>query len=850
MKKLSFIPPYLNKSKRFFPWILFLSAIGINLYLRLFPAYLPQLETQAKFNTGSQLLNNITQRVDKLYPDYNPLIKSRLIDEAYKQETKDKKSLNQKVRKEYLKLKDDFQDEKRRTYLLGLDSYQWMRYTENILKNGHPGDKLVQGDSHDSYMLAPKGVKVVYARFFFYLSAFLYQITALIFKHISLEVFLFYLPFFYSLVLLTLIYFLVRRFFSDFTAFLSLLFIGLNSIFFGRSCAGWFDYDSFTLIFPLIILWLLIIAVKKDNGFKKITFYSLSASMFFGLYTYTWASYWWFFIVSLAFLGYGALNNYSIANKVNRKVLNYLISGGVFITGCIVFSFLITRINIIADIIPVVKSNLGLGQSQSLSIWPSTYYTVAELQKINSLGLIKNLYGPLIFFFSITSMLFVYIKERRTEKNDFVILMVFWAFFMFFASFRGIRFIAFLAIPLGIFFSAGIISIFELIKKRFALNFRRKMFYFALLTSFVIWSMNIFYSAGLNAARGNFPLMNDKMYKAMVFLRTETPVKSIVNSWWDYGNFFKAEGKRRVIFDGQSQNRPLSYWMGQVLISDNENYAMNILRMLNNSSDTLFKEVNSYVKDDFRCISLFQRLLKSDLKGTEKILEESNLPVEIQRKVINTIFLKGPGPAYFVVDRSMVSKTIAFSFLANWSFPKLYIKRHRYLSKKGMISDLEKIFGLSREKAESFYSETLLASAQDENNEVLSKRLGFSYGLSEGKEDAGIIYFGNGIIFNPEDLKAKKFFSKEGKYRQFKQVFFFDGKELTSKSYKDTDFDEGSLIIKDGDKWKATGLSKELGKSLFVSLYFLKGKTLKHFKPAYSDDDAGIYIYRIEWGKE
>jgi len=849
MKKLSFILPYLNKSKRFLPWILFLSAVGINIYLRLFPAYLPQLDTQAKFNTESRILNNITQRVDKLYPDYNPLIKDRLIDEAYKQETKDKESLNQKVRKEYLKLKDDFQDDRHQTYLLGLDSYQWMRYTENILKNGYPGDKLVQRDSHDSYMLAPKGVKVVYARLFFYLSAFLYQITTLIFRHISLKVFLFYLPLFYSLILLSLIYFLVRRFFSDFTAFLSLLFIGLNSIFFSRSCAGWFDYDSFTLIFPLIILWLLITAVKKNKGLKKIIFYSLSASIFFGLYTYTWVAYWWFFVVSSAFLVYEALNNYSIANKVNWKVLSYLISGGVFIAGCIIFSFLIAHMNIITNTVSAVKYKVGLGQSQSLSIWPSTFYTVAELQKVNALGLVKNLYGPAIFFFSMISMLFVYIKERRTEKNEFVVSMIFWAFFMFFASLRGIRFIAFLAIPLGVFFSAGISYIFEFIKKRFALNFRRGMFYPALLTGFVLWSMSIFYGTGLNSARRNFPLMNDKMYKAMVFLRTKTPPKSIVNSWWDYGNFFKAEGKRRVIFDGQSQNRPLSYWMGQVLVSDDENYAMNILRMLNNSSDTLFKEVNVYINDDFRCINLFQRLLRSDLKEAEKILEESSLPVETQQKVINTIFLKDPGPAYFVVDRSMVSKTVAFSFLANWSFPKLYIKRHGDLSKEKIINDLEDIFGLPREKAESFYFETLLAGNQDENSEVLSKRLGFSYGLSEGKEDGGVIYFGNGIIFNSEALKARKFFSKEGKYRQFKEVFFFDGKKITSKSYEDTDFDKGCLIIKDGDKWKAIGLSKELGKSLFVSLYFLKSKTLKHFEQAYSDDDAGIYIYKIEWQK-
>jgi len=72
-------------------------------------------------------------------------------------------------------------------------------------------------------------------------------------------------------------------------------------------------------------------------------------------------------------------------------------------------------------------------------------------------------------------------------------------------------------------------------------------------------------------------MMNDSWYNLLTNIRNNTHKDSVLNSWWDFGDWFKAVGHRRVIFDGQSQNSPQGYWMAKVLLSPSEEYAMRVL---------------------------------------------------------------------------------------------------------------------------------------------------------------------------------------------------------------------------------------------------------------------------------
>jgi hypothetical protein len=159
---------------------------------------------------------------------------------------------------------------------------------------------------------------------------------------------------------------------------------------------------------------------------------------------------------------------------------------------------------------------------------------------------------------------------------------------------------------------------------------------------------------------------------------------------------------------------------------------------------------------------------------------------------------------------------------------------------------LSEIFSLSREQAEVIYQEVKLPFIGN-NTEFNSSRYKVIFSVAKGSREDGLIYFDNGIVFNLANLKARVFFPENSEYKVFKYVYFFDGKKMAYYQDPASNFTQACLALEEKNEFSAIGLSRELIKSLFVKLYFLKGKGLKYFEPFYMDEKEGRYIFRINW---
>lgn len=841
-----------RKAKRITAIFLFSFCLGVNIYFRLFPAYFPQLKETAKLSVSNEILEDVNKTVEELYPAYNDYAKSKIINDLFKRKLEDKKAFKEKVSEKYQSLKDKYQDSFGRTYLLELDPYQWMRYTENVLKYGHPGDKKIGKDSYDTYMLAPKGTKIFYAQFLFYFSAFFYKIFSFFRQGVELSRFLFYLPLFYTSIFLSLVYFFCRRIFSSLAAFFTVLFIGLSDILIIRGAAGWYDYDILSLIVPLLIVWFLLEALNDKNGIKRIVFYSFLAAFFQGLYPAVWIGWWFIFLVIAGFFFCSILNNYLIYPRDLKRGSHenkiYFISAAVFFTGSIIFSFLFSGTNPFGTIISQVFDALRLGKSLSASIWPNTYYTVGELTPVNLAAIAHDLYGETIFLVLLASMFWVFYKERRGGRKNFFYMMFFWFVFMLFASLKSVRFGMFLSVPLGFFLGGFIDGVYLKIKNKFWRSLRLKLFTCAVFFLGCGFLLKVFLFSGLDSARHIAPLMNDDWQKALTYLKENTPLDAVINSWWDYGDLFKTVGKRRVIFDGQSQNRPLAYWMARVLLANKEEEAVRILKMLNNASDTTFPLLNKYIPDAFDCAGVLEKLLAENRSKGKAVLLEHKVPSEIIEQVLDDLH-KCPSPAYFLVESSMVHKIDSISFLGNWDFRKLYVYRNLRAEKENVLDGLSRIFDLSMEDARSFYTEIVITPSGEGSYEALSKRSAFFGSPVEGKREGDFLYFDNGVVYDLNSKHALVYSSLNRKYMSAKNIFVWDEKEerITNEQ---GDFEKGILLIKSKDKYKSIVLDNVLAGSLFSRLYFLGGKGLKYFEPFFQDEEAGIYVYKISWNKE
>ena len=89
--------------------MLFALVLGLNLYIRSFPAWFPELKKRAASEVKNEIRKEATQKVEKAYPDFNPLIKRKLTDEIVHQKSS-KPECNKKIEKRYRELKDPYQD--------------------------------------------------------------------------------------------------------------------------------------------------------------------------------------------------------------------------------------------------------------------------------------------------------------------------------------------------------------------------------------------------------------------------------------------------------------------------------------------------------------------------------------------------------------------------------------------------------------------------------------------------------------------------------------------------------------------------------------------------------------------
>ena len=824
-------------------------VLALNVYLRFFPAFFPQLKRQAAINVYHDISRTALQNADVVYQAYSPQVRAAAAEKTFQEAVKKTGLVNVKIAQEYLRLKAPFQNSKGRTYLMELDPYQWLRQTEYVLKNGYPGDRRSGKDKYDSLMLYPAGYKCHYASFMFYLTAWLYR-GALFFAHgLDLETFVFYVPVFYAAVFLVLFYFFVRKMFGPPTAFIATGLYGLNSMVIQASSVGWYKYHILGMIMAILVVWSLAEALAEGSGTRRTVLYSLAASFFMMLFAATWVGWWFILLAAFGVYLINILNNHNLysAEPARLRAANqpYYLSAVLFFVVSWALGHLCIGIDIYAELVREIKSNMNLGTPLSASVWPNVYYTVSELQRLDFNNLAGHLGGRLFLITGLVGMFVIYLREKRSRLKNYVYFLLFWFAFMLVAALKGVRFTMHLALPFMIFTSAFLLKVLpQFIDSRLKGRWVRIVGTAGFL-AITLFFINSRLNAGFRAAENLYPLMNSAWDKAFTFVKDNTPPSAVMNSWWDYGDLFKAGAGRAVIFDGQSQRGQIAYWMGNVIISSDEDKAVRILRLLNNASDTTYDTLVKYLPDPFESVGILWKLLSSDHDQAQKILQDRGIPEPAAALILKQLFAQPP-PAYFVVEESMLPKMASISFLANWDFSKFYVFQNIKHPRAEVLDNLSRIFSLDKETVARIYEETAMALSGKGFYETVSRRFGFPGGPQDGRRQGKLMSFANGLVIDADSRDTLMFNQASGYVAPPTLYFYVNGtKEIVRDEPNYGDPAIGVLVS--GDHWQSILMSRSLSDSLFFKLYFLGGQGLKHFQLFYADKEAKIYIYRIIW---
>lgn len=835
-------------------------VLSVNLYLRSFPVHFPQLKTQAKEIVRQIVQQQAMAEVHKKFPQFYYSAKDAIVQSEIKQYYRfNLENIRKQTGDFYANMKNRYQDDSGQTYLMELDCWHWGRYVENTLKYGHPGDEVIGGKQWDMFMLAPEGAFINWEQFLFYLSAFLYKIFSF-FNPVPVFTFCFYLPLFFVSVFSVILYLFSYRYGGHIAGLTSGFIVGLAPIFLPRSCAGWFDTDVLNMILPLLIVWAYIMPFLSEQRKWKI-FWTASSALLVGLFSFTWSRWWFILLVILIyeFLTCGwaigrsfynfiirskALNPQASGEDLNKERLEYFrlraLSVCVFLFLSLAFVRMIAGADPLVAVFNQIRQALILNKPLMSSVWPNVYSTVGELRKVDMFEINRLAGEAWILIISLVCMAVLLVRsfidrEFPAFKRASIIIFAAWFISMAFASLRGVRFVVFLLVPLAVSLGWVMNDIYA--------YFRKKDNKWAMV--FVICVISVIclipVKKGYAIAKGIYPLMDDTWYKVLNLVKEKTPQDTIINSWWDFGDWFKVVSRRRVIFDGQSQDIPQAYWMAKAMLSANEEESAAILRMLNNGGNKAFEIMNGHIKNELQAVLLLEYALTLPQDKADEVLKKF-LPSSTAQTVSKIIFSR-PASALFVVDHTMSLKMPAISYLGNWNFAKVYIAQNlNKLEKNPIVEYLKSVKG-DEQRMQTFYQEAFLITANN-LDEWLSARMQFYSALLNGTEKNGQVYFDGGFIYNAADGSLQ---SNSGQIPR--SVFVFKNDNLIESVNPQANVNFSALVYESKEGYKLILLDRELASSLFVRLYFLEGKGLRHFSPFVDSQEGNNYIrfFAINW---
>jgi len=327
------------------------------------------------------------------------------------------------------------------------------------------------------------------------------------------------------------------------------------------------------------------------------------------------------------------------------------------------------------------------------------------------------------------------------------------------------------------------------------------------------------------------PIFNSTWEKALLNIKNNTPENSIINTWWSPGHFVKSIAKRRVTFDGATINFPQAYWLSTFFLSQTENEALGILRMLNNSAN----QAAEYLHHDLglplsTSILMLKEITKFD-KTTARQLLSQGIPNKETIDHLLSLTHATPPPSYCLIYNEFVESNLQLKFIGGWNFEK--------------IEEINK------------NPEFLTAVPKRNSNEYVSFLWNLAGGpykysgpLTQIKQHKEMLLFQDNITVNL-DKKTCTIASKKYGVGIPTSLFYLQGEEIIEKKIPQATLPYSVILTQKDGRYQAVLADQPLANSLLMKLYFFEGKGLKNFHLFSKDADltkrTEILVFEVDW---
>ena len=841
---------------------LLLLVLSVNAYVRMMPVFLPDAERLARGFVLSEESAKAANAVNEKFKNIPGELRGKIIDALENSRSPAaRKDIAKRIRIKTKEARLEYQDERGHTYLLEYDPYHWYRLVNNLVKTGRVWDKEELGRKLDSFMLAPIGMEAkptVHQNLHVYLAFFAFKVVSFFLGDLSVMHFVFYIPLIVTIIALIVLYLFCGTLSKDslnITGLVAVAVMGFSPIFANRSLAGWFDTDAYIILFSLFIIWLFYLALRQGQSFRKRSVFCLLAAVNMGLFSFTWDAWWYIFDILVIVSVLLALDIW-LARKFSPQeegVAPVAAIAGLFIVLSFIFVAIFSGYEMVwrffADQLKVFYTGGGL----DTDFWPRAYLTVQELQGKQPLEIMRLAGANFFFFPALAFALYqALIIGRVPRERQFVTILFFvWGVVFFFLSVKAIRFTMFLSLPVAVF--CGLLAdwLVRVLFKKVSLSAAQAMIGRVALVIFYIFLV-FFTAEGLRYRQTRLIIIKKDMRDVLTGIKAGTPKDAIINTWWDYGHWIKALADRRVIFDGSTQNTPLSYWIARVFVTRDEIEAAGILRMLNSGSNKAFEELEKLGFDKLKCMGMLKRMIRMNKDRAGQFLLNSGVGVNDADRILG--LTHNPRPAYFLVTPQFLSFTSALSFLGGWDFAKAEIyKKFREVKPAEFIRYLKTVHNFSDDDAARLQG---VLSLLDKRAALdwISPRAPFnkeSFNFVKVKDK---LFFDSGFTVDLKDYSVSFYNPANGGWYIPRSIIYIEDSALKELPLENSNIDISVLLLKRNDNYKLVAFDSRFSGSMLVRLCYLDGAGLEYFKPVMGKDAIGpgggkIVVYKLDWEK-
>ncbi|MFT4343314.1 MAG: STT3 domain-containing protein [Candidatus Woesearchaeota archaeon] len=857
------------------PAILIFIAVFFAFFFRMYPFHIPAADDWAERSIMSNVEQQIAQQVRQQNPNLPEANQQRLIQQQLNQFMRENQAMIDEQKEELAEyFRSHIQDDTGQTYLLAIDPYLWLGYAENYLECGHAGCyEMIDEDGNTVYSTLRNG-REVHVRGFSgeaYFGVMIYRFFN-IFGDYSLLTSFFFISIFFVAGAVIPAFFLAQKLGGNVGGFVAGMIVAVNGALLGRTPGGFADNDGAIILFPLLLMWC-IVGYGEAQSLRNRILFGLGGALSLVTMSFIWPTQ----HVVLAMSGGAGLyigilalitfiKNYGKADSIifNIKdsilsVKNHIILLGVYIAG--LFAAMTVFVNP-RYVITFLNPILDFVFSQEVAVrtvWPNVLVTVAELRVDPYSVLVAQLGGSLLVLIALIGLILLFIGKDEQKKRHLLLasVILIWGIATVFSFSRGIRF-AILVIP-SFAVCAGVAV--GMAYRYASAWFVREMNADVILTKSILsifvvllFIIPIVPAGSSNAsmlghahniATGQIPSYNDAWDDTLSRIKNDAEDGyGYVTTWWDFGHWIVQNGIR-VTFDGGDQGRRI-HWVGKTLITDDEDKAVGLLRMLNCYQERAGNRLEEYLENDtLSAVNLVYETVSTDREGARAILEARGISPEFIEEYLEYTHCSEDilYPHYFITSEDMVGKAGVWGHFGSWNFTRATMYqtvRGQNLSQGTQI--LMENFSLDQQTAQQYYYEIQEARA----DQWVAGWPGYYSNRAGCQTAGGTTQCGNGIVVDRTDMTG--FLATQQGNVPLASVSYIndDGEFVVIPGESDAQF--SALLLPDGSSIIADPLHAG---SMFTRLFFYGGHGLRHFEQFYDTTQilggGRILTWRVHW---